>query len=888
MNSELRPGILVVEDENVVAMDLVSNLEKLHYPVVGVAATGEDAVRLAGSNSPGLILMDINLRGDMDGIRAAQQIHERFFIPVVYLTAYSDDATLARASVTHPFGYILKPFDEREIEVAIQTALYRHRLERALRDSEKRLEAILASIGEAVVATDTDRRVTFLNHTAEQLLGWGSNRARGRLLSDVIKTAARDDGSLRLLRAGVEPIPIELVESPVLDSGGSPTGYVTVARDVSERLRAQEAHDRELIERAARVAAEHEQERARLKGEISLALSDITGSVDQQTALRRVADLIAHSLGTWCIIHIEDRAAPVRLTAHADPRRVDWAEECVRRWLPNPDGRRGTYRVMRTGDAELVDEVTEEVLAEIARDPEHLATLRNSGMTSYICAPLRARQRTIGALSVMATDGLRRYGEADLAFIQQIADRVALALDNARLFREAQEAKVTAERLYEAEQRARAEAEALFRLAEALSEAQPDLTAVVQRVTDSATELVGARFGAFFYNVKDERGESYMLYTLSGAPREAFDKFGLPRNSPVFAPTFAGEATVRIDNVREDPRYGTLPPHYGMPKGHLPVTSYLAVPVVSRAGVVIGGLFFGHPEPARFTEQHERMAKALAAHAAVAIDNARLFQEIREAEGRQARLVRDLERAVRFSEMFVGILGHDLRNPLSSITTGARLVLTRSDSERVTRPVTRILSSADRMSRMIDQILDFTRVRLGRGIPLRRQTTDLADVCRLVLDELKTEAEDTRNVRLEIRGQTAGSWDEDRLIQLVSNLAGNALQHRQPGTPILLVIDGSGADRTTLEVRNQGVIPPDILPVIFEPLRGSEHGKREGASGLGLGLYISQQIAIAHNGVIRVESGDRGETRFTLELPRTPPAGDEQVFGARQAEEVSE
>jgi PAS domain S-box-containing protein len=124
--------------------------------------------------------------------------------------------------------------------------------------------------------------------------------------------------------------------------------------------------------------------------------------------------------------------------------------------------------------------------------------------------------------------------------------------------------------------------------------AELDLERVVQAVTDAATEACGAQFGSFFYNVKNDVGESYMLYTLSGVPREAFAKFPMPRNTAVFGPTFEGSGIVRSDDIRADARYGKSAPHYGMPKGHLPVRSYLAVPVISRAGEVLGGLFFGH------------------------------------------------------------------------------------------------------------------------------------------------------------------------------------------------------------------------------------------------------------------------------------------------------
>lgn len=155
-----------------------------------------------------------------------------------------------------------------------------------------------------------------------------------------------------------------------------------------------------------------------------------------------------------------------------------------------------------------------------------------------------------------------------------------------------------------------------------------DLTRLVQIVTDAGVELTGAQFGAFFYNVLNPAGESYMLYTLSGVPLEAFSKFPMPRNTAVFGPTFAGEGIVRSDDITQDPRYGRSAPHHGMPEGHLPVRSYLAVPVVSRTGDVIGGLFFGHADTGVFTERSERGLEGLAGEAAIAIDNARLFQAL--------------------------------------------------------------------------------------------------------------------------------------------------------------------------------------------------------------------------------------------------------------------
>jgi PAS domain S-box-containing protein len=183
--------------------------------------------------------------------------------------------------------------------------------------------------------------------------------------------------------------------------------------------------------------------------------------------------------------------------------------------------------------------------------------------------------------------------------------------------------------------------------------AELDLERLVQLVTDAGVELSGAQFGAFFYNVLRPDGEAYTLYTLSGAPREAFASFPMPRNTAVFEPTFRGTGTVRSPDILADPRYGKSEPYRGIPQGHLPVRSYLAVPVLSRSGAVLGGLFFGHAQPGMFSERAERIMVGLAAQAAVAIDNSRLYQtsqhEIaarKQAENELQELNRTLERRV--------------------------------------------------------------------------------------------------------------------------------------------------------------------------------------------------------------------------------------------------
>lgn len=204
-----KPKILVVEDERVVATDIEDCLNKLGYAVVGAAASGPGAIRCAVETAPDLVLMDIKLKGAMDGVDAAGELHGRLGIPVVFLTAYADGEILERAKKASPSGYVLKPFDERALRSAVELALDRHPKERQLAESERRLVTALRGLSEAVILTRGDGRIAFMNRAAERLSGWKQSDAAGRRFRDVFATIHGRMGSLvrdpvaRVLREGV-------------------------------------------------------------------------------------------------------------------------------------------------------------------------------------------------------------------------------------------------------------------------------------------------------------------------------------------------------------------------------------------------------------------------------------------------------------------------------------------------------------------------------------------------------------------------------------------------------------------------------------------------------------------------------------------------------------
>ncbi|MEO8585169.1 MAG: ATP-binding protein [Acidobacteriota bacterium] len=248
--------------------------------------------------------------------------------------------------------------------------------------------------------------------------------------------------------------------------------------------------------------------------------------------------------------------------------------------------------------------------------------------------------------------------------------------------------------------------------------------------------------------------------------------------------------------------------------------------------------------------------------------------ERRALEHEREQLLASLQRSVRFSEMFLGILGHDLRNPLAAIVASASHIRRRSRDESLAGPTGRILSSAERMGRMINQLLDFTQIRLGAGIRLTRQAFDLRPLLDIVIGEIRT-MHPGCDIVSRCTGDTACFADEDRVAQLISNLTGNAVHHGVPGSTVDVRIDGTNRLFLLLEFHNQGAVPPDMLPLLFEPFHENADKRTVASSGLGLGLYISKQIVLAHGGSIDVVTTAAGGTRVLVVLPRQWGARDE-------------
>jgi signal transduction histidine kinase len=317
---------LVVEDENIVAMDLRTTLTRLGYEVVDTVGTGPQAIEQVERREPDLVLMDIQLRGAMDGIEAADRIRH-LDVPVVYLTAFSDDATLRRARETEPFGYVLKPFDDRELQIVIELGIHRHR--------------------------------------------------------------------------------------------------------------AQREHDQLLQEQAARAAVEKEHRWSRFLADASEQLSK---SLDVQVTLDTIARLAIPDLADWAALHVHEHQGFKLASLYHAHGNEEAVREMLHRYPLSPDLPHAYPHVIRTGQAELIPEFSEEVLASIASGAENLRLLRMLMLKSQICVPLTVRGESRAALTLAFAETNRRYGPEDLTHAMELASRCAMAMENAHLFHQAQQA----------------------------------------------------------------------------------------------------------------------------------------------------------------------------------------------------------------------------------------------------------------------------------------------------------------------------------------------------------------------------------------------------------------------------------------------------------------
>ena len=493
-------------------------------------------------------------------------------------------------------------------------------------------------------------------------------------------------------------------------------------------------------------------------------------------------------------------------------------------------------------------------------------------------APYAAGYASIGARAMIIVP-LMEAGRLDAIFYlheaqprRWTAEEVALAEDVARQTREA----VRRSRVEESLRDESRILEALHQTGKALA-ATLELGTLLQLITDAATALSGAAYGAFLDLGAD--GETLTLHTLSGATHAQFEGLGHPSVTALFRASFHDGLVVRSADVALDARYGQALPHRGIPTGHLPVRSYLAVPVASRTGAMLGVLFFGHPEAGVFTERTERIVAGIVAQAAVAIDNARLY-EVAQQSARERDALLQSERAARMEaerlssmkDEFLAMLAHELRNPLAPISSSASLLGLQFAHEPRVRQASAIIGRQVRhMSRLVDDLLDVSRVTRGL-IELRTATVDLRDIVNSALDQTRPLIEERRHaITLDLPDAPAYvEGDQTRLVQTVANIVNNAAKYTPEGGRIAVGLE-AGAGTLALHVRDNGSgMPLELVPSVFELFTQGARTLARSQGGLGIGLALVRKLVELHGGSVSAHSAGVGQgSTFSVTLPRS-------------------
>jgi signal transduction histidine kinase/ActR/RegA family two-component response regulator len=710
---------------------------------------------------------------------------------------------------------------------------------------------------EGLSPSDRAERWTFRDETGHLMPADASPSARGlrgETVRDVRCELVSHDGRRR---------PVAVDAYPLRDDSGAVDAVMCVLRQTeaaAERVRPRLFEGQpSWIGPAAR--REGANARLRIVAEAGRALGT---SLDYAATLEILARAAVPALADWCVIRVVEPDGRVRRlpTIYSTPALAAAARAMDEYFATRPGADAyppgaGIGLVLRTGEPTLVPEVSMEWLRSVSRDDEYLALLKQIGMVSLIHAPMLLRGRTIGVLSLARTEPGGRYGTADLAVAEELCDRAAVAIENARLF--------------EASERRAREGHAMAEVARVLAETL-DPALVWQRIAAGVRTLLDDAPAAALYWL-EPTGDARAL-AVSTEPGVHFDWTRvLPKGTGMVAVAVRKRAIVAADDVLECSEV-VYPPDTRARLERSAHRAVVAVPLIVQERV-LGALAVGAERGRRFTQEEIALLSAFADHAAVALDNARLFEESqqRRAEAERARAA--AEEANRAKDEFLAVLSHELRTPLTTILGWVRMLLAgRVPETRMSEALAAIDRNTRVQTRLIDDLLDVSRIVAGK-VELERRPVDLAEVVTAVV---KSARQDPHAAALlsepVIDLETPVLGDRERLHQVVANLLANAVKFTPAGGRVDVRLHRAGKD-VELNVSDTGDgITAEELPHIFDRFHQVDRSSTRRHGGLGLGLAIVRHLVEMHGGSVQAESAGRGlGATFTVRLPGAAAGG---------------
>src|SRR5919199_1073723 len=768
---------------------------------------------------------------------------------------------------------IIAPNGEKQGAVVVMHDITeRKQTATALHEREAQLSSIFQTIPDGITILDSTGQIIAANRAAERILRLTCRDIVERGYNDPSWFITTVDGYpfledelpfARVMQTGQAIYGIEhainhadgtrtilsINASPLFDEEGKIINVIAALSDITERKQIEEERVQLVQEQAARAVAENSQQQSAFLAQVSAVLSS---SLEYEQTLQSVAKLAVPYFADWCSVDLlnDDRTIGRVAVAHTDPEKVKFGWELAQRFPRHLDDGYGIAKVMQTGQVEIGIEITDEQLAAAVPNAEYLEIIRGVGLKSCIIAPLQARGRVLGSITFVFTESDRRYRLEDIPLAEDLAQRAAMAIDNARLYNETQQAKLAAE--LAANRTARLLA-VMTALSESLTSAQ-----VAQVIIEQGMSALGASCGLVAVLNQD----ASELEIIQSIGYEHVGEF--LRSFSIHAPFPLAEAVRTGQPIWLETLENRIARYPDLAQAYAKVGSkaWISVPLLIE-GQAVGGLSLSFSAVPGLSESDRAFVLALAQQSAQSIDRARLYESESQARAQA-------EAANRIKDEFLAVLSHELRTPLNPILGWTRLLRRGTlDSSKMATALETIERNAQLQVQLIEDLLDISRILQGK-LSLDSTPVNLKTTVTAAIETVRLAAE-AKNIQIQTQLEpTVGNvlGDAARLQQVVWNLLTNAIKFTPAGGRVeveLKTIDSSAQ----IQVRDTGKgIMPDFMPYVFDTFRQADSSITRTFGGLGLGLAIVRHLVELHGGTVKAESPGEGQgATFTVTLP---------------------
>ncbi|MCL6749576.1 GAF domain-containing protein, partial [Nostoc sp. CCCryo 231-06] len=689
--------------------------------------------------------------------------------------------------------------------------------------------------------------------TSEAILARLHPDDRGLLaqsLSRAINEGVEHDLEYRILRDDSSIRYVACRGKAFFNEAGKATHMSGVVLDITDRKQSEAERIQLIQEQTARQEAEADQQRATFLAQVSATLASC---LDHENTLASVVNLAVPYFADWCGVDLlQDNQSINRVAvAHRDPEKVKLGWELYQRYPRKLDAPEGVPKVLWTGLAELITEISDAALAEAIQDPEHLRILRELGLKSCIILPLMARERIFGAISFVTAESERRYSTADLSLAEDVAHRAAIAIDNARLYQEAQQAQTTAERALERIARLQSITAAL---SESLTPAQ-----VSEVIVEQSMAALGAS-SALVALLNENKTELEIVRAVGYKQDlvEAWRHFPIDSPSPLAEAVRTGQPAWAESRQNRIARY----PHLAEAYAQYDIDTWISIPLMVE-GWAVGGITLGFAQPQQLSGEDQAFLLAIAQQCAQAIARAHLYEAERTARNAA-------ESANRIKDEFLAVLSHELRTPLNPILGWTKLMRTRKlDQVTSDRALETIERNAKLQTQLIEDLLDVSRILQGK-LNLNFSPINLISVIEAAIETVRLSAQ-AKSIEIQTiiessLGLVLG--DANRLQQVFWNILSNAIKFTPTEGEVKIKLEQIGSQVQICVTDTGKGIAPEFLPYVFDYFRQADSATTRKFGGLGLGLAIVRHLVELHGGTVQAQSlGEEQGATFTVKLP---------------------